>query len=181
MGGMIGARSKHAVSAIALSSVIVLAAFLVAEQRSKAAPAYQPQNREILMVTGEWDTTLKKAVTDRGVPRKEGEKLERYTFDPSFVAVYRGDTVTLKVHVLKGDEHDVDIPAFGARIDKKLLQRGMEGTARFKANKSGLFPIFCTVHDEAYASKDRPDIGKKKGDLVGGPMVGYLFVMEPPR
>ncbi|MBI4277139.1 MAG: hypothetical protein HY660_01680 [Armatimonadetes bacterium] len=169
------------VSMIALVGLVALASISLTEQRSKAAPAYQPQTREFLMVAGEWDTTLKKDVRDRGVARKTGDKLERYTFDPGFIAVYRGDTVVLKIHALKGDEHDVDIPAFGAHIDKKELQRGMEATVRFVANKSGLHRVFCTIHDEAYASKDRPEIGKKKGDLVGGPMVGHILVLDPPR
>jgi plastocyanin len=71
--------------------------------------------REFLVVAGEWDTVPKgkdgkpAAYTDRGMKRAADSKLERYTFDPSVLIVKRGDCVSLRIHDVKGDRHNVVI------------------------------------------------------------------------
>ncbi|MBI2296877.1 MAG: hypothetical protein HYU76_12790 [Betaproteobacteria bacterium] len=71
--------------------------------------------REFLVVAGEWDTVPKGkdgkpvAYNDRGHAREANSKLERYNFDPSMFIVKRGDCVTLHIHDLKGDRHNVTI------------------------------------------------------------------------
>lgn len=112
--------------------------------------------------------------------------------------------MTLKIHGIKGDVHDIDIPGINFKITGRtgfdgkgtppikakpeVFARGEEITVEFVADKVGLFKIVCSIHDEAYAKKDRSELkaddgtvlqsAKKKGDPVKGPMVGYLLVLK---
>lgn len=116
--------------------------------------------RTFLVLTGEWSWAAKPGeapVVDRGQP--DVKKMDRYTFDPGFLVVDKGDRVTLKIHDLKGDKHIIEIPAFGVKETQVL--RGEEKTISFVADKAGVFEIKCTNHIDA----------KKEG-----PMVGYLYV-----
>lgn len=120
------------------------------------------ETREFLVVTGEWSWKAKPGETpvrdrDRGPVRE----IERYTFDPSSFVVKRGDTVILRIHVLKGDHHQVAVPAFGVPGTK--ISRGEEKTLRFVADKAGVFQIVCQNH----TSPEKE-----------GPMVAYLYVLE---
>lgn len=122
----------------------------------------QSATKELLLVTGEWQWKAKPGeapVVDRN--RGSVTVMTRYTYDPAFLVVNKGDTVALKVHNLKGDHHIVDIPAFGIREVK--IVRGEERTFTFKADKAGLFVIDCKNH--VSAEKE-------------GPMVGYLVVLD---
>lgn len=71
--------------------------------------------KEFHIATGEWDTVPKDrdgkpaAYTDRGQARAANSKLERYSFDPSFIVVKKGDCVVLFIHDVKGDHHNVSI------------------------------------------------------------------------
>ena len=123
------------------------------------APAWAAE-RTFLVLTGEWSWAAKPGeapVVDRGQP--DVKKMDRYTFDPGFLVVDKGDRVTLKIHDLKGDKHIIEIPAFGVKETQVL--RGEEKTISFVADKAGVFEIKCTNHIDA----------KKEG-----PMVGYLYV-----
>lgn len=123
------------------------------------APAWAAE-RTFLVMTGEWSWAAKPGeapVVDRGQP--ETKKIERYSFDPGFLVVDKGDRVTLKIHDLKGDKHIIEIPAFGVKETQVL--RGEEKAISFVADKAGVFEIKCTNHIDA----------KKEG-----PMVGYLYV-----
>ncbi len=124
------------------------------------APAWAAE-RTFLLITGEhsWKAKPDEApVVDRN--RGSVKEIERYTFDPGFLVVNRGDRVTLKIHALKGDKHIVNIPAFG--IEENQILRGQEKTISFVASKAGVFEIKCTNH-----------VGPEKE----GPMTGYLYVM----
>lgn len=139
---------------IVLGGVVVVA--LVA---LTLGPAWAAE-RTFLVLTGEWSWAAKPGeapVVDRGQP--DVKKMDRYTFDPGFLVVDKGDRVTLKIHDLKGDKHIIEIPAFGVKETQVL--RGEEKTISFVADKAGVFEIKCTNHIDA----------KKEG-----PMVGYLYV-----
>jgi len=118
--------------------------------------------REFLVVTGEWSWKANPGeapVVDRD--RGPVKEIERYTFDPSFIVVNRGDTVILKIHALKGDKHIVTIPDF--KVPETIIMRGEEKGIRFVANKAGIFEFKCTNH-----------VGSHKE----GPMVGYIYVLD---
>ncbi len=120
------------------------------------------ETREFLIVTGEWSWKAKPGeapVVDRD--RGSVKEIERYTFDPSFIVVNRGDTVILKIHTLKGDKHIVTIPDF--KVPETIIMRGEEKSIRFVANKAGVFEFKCTNH-----------VGSHKE----GPMVGYIYVLD---
>lgn len=127
-----------------------------------AAGAASAATREFLVVTGEWSWKAKPGeapVQDRG--RGAVREIERYTFDPAFFVVKKGDTVVLKVHTLKGDHHLVAVPAFG--VPDVKISRGEEKTIRFVANKAGVFEILCNNHNSPEKE---------------GPMVAYLYVLD---
>lgn len=121
--------------------------------------------KEFLLVTGEWSWKAKEKeapVVDRD--RGPVKEIERYTFDPPFLVVNKGDTVVLKIHALKGSKHVLEIKDFG--IPETTINKGEEKTIRFVANKAGTFKFLCTNH--VNAEKE-------------GPMVGYLYVMDGAR
>jgi len=121
--------------------------------------------KEFLLVTGEWSWKAKPGeapIVDRD--RGAVKEMERYTFDPAFLVVNKGDTVVLKIHALKGSKHVLEIKDFG--IDETTINKGEEKTVRFVANKAGTFKFVCTNHTNA----DKE-----------GPMVGYLYVMDAMR
>lgn len=118
--------------------------------------------KEFLLVTGEWSWKAKPGeapVVDRDRGAVKG--IERYTFDPAFLVVNKGDTVVLRIHTLKGSKHVVEIKDFG--IPETTINKGEEKTVTFMASKVGTFKFVCTNH----ASAD-----------TEGPMVGYLYVMD---
>ena len=117
--------------------------------------------KEFLLVTGEWSWKAKAdeaPVVDRD--RGPVNEMERYTFDPPFLVVNKGDTVVLKIHALKGSKHVLEIKDFG--VPETTINKGEEKTIRFVADKTGTFKFICTNH--VNAEKE-------------GPMVGYLYVM----
>lgn len=119
------------------------------------------ETREFFIITGEWKWEGKpgEKVADRG--RDPVSVIERYTFDPGFIVVRKGDRVVLNIHALKGSDHDVNIPEFGV-IDLRI-KRGQEKSVSFVADKAGLFRLVCKKHD-------KPE--------TEGPMVGYIYVLE---
>lgn len=179
---------------------MAMIALLVLSAACQQAP-YKPQTREYMMVAGEWDTTLAKDVSDRGVARAAQQKLERYTFDPGTIVAYKGDTLVLRIHGVKGDEHDIDIPNFpkfavyeeaninletgrgvkGKKLADPKLLRGQQVIVEVTVDKAGIFPMVCTIHGGAYFTKEAPKLNKKAGDLQSGPMVAHLVVLDPPK
>lgn len=117
--------------------------------------------KEFLLVTGEWSWKAKPdeaPVVDRD--RGPVKEMERYSFDPPFLVVNKGDTVVLKIHALKGAKHVIEIKDFG--VAETTINKGEEKAIRFVADKAGTFKFICTNH--VNAEKE-------------GPMVGYLYVM----
>jgi plastocyanin len=148
-----GKRSSFAVVGVVLALLLLAGA----SERTEAQSV-----KEFLLVTGEWQWKAKPgeaAVVDRNRgPQKE---IERYTFDPGFLVVNKGDTVVLKIHALKGAKHVLEIKDFG--VEETTINKGEEKTVKFVANKAGTFKFMCTNHTN-------PD--------KEGPMVGYLHVMD---
>jgi plastocyanin len=125
-------------------------------------PAQAQSTKEFLLVTGEWQWKAKPGeapVVDRD--RGSVKEMTRYTYDPGFLLVNKGDTVVLTIHNLKGDHHIVDLPAFG--IKEVKIVRGEERKFTFKADKAGLFKIDCKNH-----------VSSEKE----GPMIAYLVVLD---
>ncbi|MBI4593740.1 MAG: hypothetical protein HY728_05945, partial [Candidatus Rokubacteria bacterium] len=92
----------------------------------------QPQAqsmKEFMLVTGEWQWKAKPGeapVVDR--ERGPQKEIERYSFDPGFLVVNKGDTVVLKIHALKGAKHVLEIKDFG--IPETTINKGEEKTVR---------------------------------------------------
>ena len=125
-------------------------------------PAQAQSVKEFLLVTGEWQWKAKEGeapVVDRN--RGLVKVMTRYTYDPGFLVVNKGDTVVLTIHNLKGDHHIVDVPAFS--INEVKIVKGEERKFTFKADKPGLFVIDCKNH--VSAEKE-------------GPMKAYLLVLD---
>lgn len=128
-------------------------------------PAQAQSVKEFLLVTGEWSWKAKPGeapVVDRN--RGPVKEIERYSFDPPFLVVNKGDTVVLKIHALKGEKHVLEIKDFG--VPETTINKGEEKTIRFVADKAGTFKFICTNH--VNAEKE-------------GPMVGYIHVMDGTR
>lgn len=148
-------QKRHILKPLVLG-ILVTAVLLATAALSPAA------TREFLIVTGEFEWAAKPG-EDKVADRTRGPvaKMERYTFHPGFLVVNKGDTVVLKVHNLKGSEHDVNIPEFG--VTDIRTKRGQERTITFVADKAGIFQIICKKHD-------KPE--------TEGPMTAYLYVLD---
>jgi len=75
-------------------------------------------------------------------------EVSSYLFSPSFVTVQQGDTVTLVVFVVNGDEHDVRLQAPDGSIvaPRKALERGHEYRLPFTAKLAGTYHFSCAIH-----------------------------------
>lgn len=143
---------------LALLGVVIGLLLLVGGPESTQAQSV----KEFLLVTGEWQWKAKPGeapVADRN--RGSVNVMTRYTYDPGFLVVNKGDTVVLTIHNLKGDHHIVHLPAFG--INEVKIVRGEERKFTFKADKAGLFVIDCKNH-----------VSPEKE----GPMAAYLLVLD---
>ena len=71
-----------------------------------------------------------------------------HLFSPSFVTVEQGDTVTLVVFVVNGDQHDVGLQAPDGSIvaPRKTLARGQEYRLSFTAKLAGTYHFSCAIH-----------------------------------
>ena len=169
--------------------------------------------REFLVTTGEWDTVPKErdgkpaAYIDRGRARDANSKLERYTFDPGFIMVKRGDCVTLRIHALKGSHHNVTIEGTEIGTEKAQIidDRGAVVATAAKRPSPNKFEDPATLKDGEFARGEEirikfqanqsgtyrmvcevhTFIGPKgqlmayddKGKSLQGPMVGYIYVL----
>ncbi len=84
--------------------------------------------------------------TDPRAPRRW--EVSSFLFTPGFVAVHRGDHVTLTVFVVNGDEHEVRIVAPDGKtvIAPALLKRGQEYRVTFVAEHAGTYHLSCARH-----------------------------------
>ena len=129
--------------------------------------------REFLVATGEWDTVPKErdgkpaAYNDRGQPRAANSKLERYTFDPGMIVVKRGECVTLRIHAVKGDHHNITIE--GTEI-------GSEGAAI--ANDDGAVTGKAVARPSPNAYEDPAKL--KAGEFARGEQILLKFQANQP-
>lgn len=211
---------KHTmVGAVAAALVAALPGAPAAQQAGKGKAGLVPECaakapvREFLITTGEWDTVPKErdgkpaAYSDRGRARDANSKLERYTFDPGFIMVKKGDCVVLRIHALKGSHHNITIEGTEIGTEKAQIiddQGKMVATAvkraspnRFEdpaALKDGEFARGEEVRLKFQANQAgtyrmvcevHTFIGPKgelraydeKGKSLQGPMVGYVYVL----
>ena len=75
-------------------------------------------------------------------------EVSSYTLVPAFVTVRQGDTVTLTVFVVNGDEHEVRItdPEGHEVVPKTIWQRGREYHVSVVAEKPGTYHLTCSAH-----------------------------------
>lgn len=75
-------------------------------------------------------------------------EVSSYFFSPSFAVVRQGDTVTLTVFVVNGDEHEVWITGPDGRevTPKMIWNRGREYEVSFVAEKPGAYQLTCSTH-----------------------------------
>jgi plastocyanin len=75
-------------------------------------------------------------------------EVSSYLFAPGFATVRQGDTVTLNVFVVNGDEHEVRVLAPDGKVvaPKATLQRGREYRLTFTAAQPGLYQLACSTH-----------------------------------
>jgi len=129
--------------------------------------------RELLVVAGEWDTVPKNkegkpvAYNDRGFAREANSKLERYNFDPSMLIVKRGDCVTLRIHDLKGDRHNVTIE--GTEI-------GTEGAPLIDDAGKVLGKAVARANPNAFEGPEK----LKAGEFVRGEQIMLKFQANQP-
>lgn len=169
--------------------------------------------REFLIATGEWDTVPKErdgkpaAYTDRGHKRDANSKLERYTFDPGFIMVKKGDCVTLRIHAVKGSHHNVTIEGTEVGTEKAQIidDRGAVVATAAKRPSPNKFEDPATLKDGEFARGEEIRIKFQanqsgtyrmvcevhtfigptgqlmayddKGKSLQGPMVGYIYVL----
>lgn len=71
-----------------------------------------------------------------------------YTFTPGFITVQQGDTVTLTVFVVNGDQHEVGILAPDGQVvvPTATWHRGQEYRVAFLAEKVGTYRLSCFTH-----------------------------------
>lgn len=179
---------------------------------SPACAANAPA-REFLVATGEWDTVPKErdgkpaAYTDRGQKRDANSKLERYTFDPGFIMVKKGDCVTLRIHSVKGSHHNITIEGteIGSEKAQIIDDKGTVVATAVKRPSPNKFENPETLKDGEFVRGEEVRIkfqanqagtyrmvcevhtfiGPKgelrayddKGKSLQGPMVGYIYVL----
>lgn len=168
--------------------------------------------REFLVTTGEWDTVPKArdgkpaAYNDRGVARDANSKLERYTFDPGFIMVKKGDCVVLRIHALKGSRHNISIEGTEIGTEKAPIidYAGKVITTAQQRPNPNKFEDPASLKDGEFARGEEVVLKFQanrtgtyrmicevhtfvgpKGELAGydakgqplqGPMVGYIYV-----
>lgn len=192
---------------------------LAAQQAAKGKAGLTPDCaarapvKEFLVTTGEWDTVPKErdgkpvAYNDRGFTRDANSKLERYTFDPGFIMVKRGDCVVLRIHALKGSRHNVTIEGTEIGTEKAAIidDHGKMLHTAVKRPNPNKFEDPASLKDGEFARGEEirlkfqanqagtyrmicevhTFVGPKgelkayddKGKSVQGPMVGYIYVL----
>ncbi len=68
---------------------------------------------------------------------------EKGNFYPNEIVVNKGDEVTLTIRNVDTVSHGFYLPAFF--IDEGMIKAGEVKDIKFKADKSGKFPFFCSI------------------------------------
>ena len=89
-----------------------------------------------------------------------GEDIEAYRWDPSYIAVNQGDKVNLVLHGISGNKHRFSLKEFGIN---GVVRKGETTRVSFVADKPGTYQLIC--HD--HTTRD-----------ANGPMIAYITVLE---
>ncbi|WP_308638484.1 cupredoxin domain-containing protein [Paenibacillus silvisoli] len=127
--------------------IILLAAFSLRWNQSRAASSVQQETRVFQLVTGEFKTK-----TD------DGKELEVYRWDPGTLVVNKGDRVELRISGVNGKSHPFVIQELGIKGE---VNKGQTTVVHFTADQRGTYPILCLTHTSL---------------ANGGPMIGYIVV-----
>ena len=119
---------------------IILSAFTAAWALTRPTPVRAPQAVTFVVLAIEYKGTF-----GAGESQPPGTVVEAYRWDPSYIRVVKGDTVTLKIFGVNGPSHDpTTIDAFGQTF---TVTRGQWTTVTFVADKAGLAEMVCHVPD----------------------------------
>lgn len=72
--------------------------------------------------------------------------VETYSWSPASITVFKDDRVRLEIIGINGAEHPVRIEGYNLDF---TVKRGEVTTVRFLADKAGIFPITCAIHQPA--------------------------------
>ncbi len=86
-----------------------------------------------------------------GVYEADSDKWQvaSYMWLPGEVTAFQGDTLSLNIFVLNGNEHDVWIegPDGATVVDEITLNRGREYQMSFRATAPGVYRLICNTHE----------------------------------
>jgi len=143
-------HKKHVQAGLFIALAVVVGAVFLSWYDSKQAATVSgtiSQPRIFKLVTGEYE--------DIG---PDGKKIEAYRWDPGTIIVNKGEEVELQITGINGSTHPFVIEGLGIRGE---VTKGKTTIVRFKADKTGTYPILCLTHTDM---------------RHGGPMVGYIYV-----
>ena len=136
--------------------IVTLATGLVAAACGSAANAPAATNRVISMSAVEYKGSTEVAKEPfptselpggGGYLRKEPKdgkwETSTYRWEPGTVVVYQGDEVELRIFGVNGADHPGRIEGYDKAFNVK---RGQLTTVSFRADRAGVFGIFCDVH-----------------------------------
>jgi plastocyanin len=85
-------------------------------------------------------------VFDANLPNKW--EVSTYLFAPGAMSVVSGDTVTLRMFGVNGDEHVIwiEAPDGSVAVEAFTVNRGRQVEASFEATQVGHYTIMCTTH-----------------------------------
>jgi hypothetical protein len=82
----------------------------------------------------------------KGPDDKGRWEVSAYRWDPGTIVVNQGDSVTLEIVGINGDEHPFTIEGYWI---SGVVRRGQVTRVKFTADKAGIFKIICRKHSPA--------------------------------
>jgi len=131
-------RTKMGVLLAVAVVAILLSAFTAAWTMTRPAPVRAPQSVTFVVLAVEYKGTSDASENPPNTTYKA------YRWDPSYIRVVKGDTVTLEIFGVNGASHPTTIDAFGQTF---TVTRGQWTTVTFVADKAGLADMVCHVPD----------------------------------
>jgi len=76
-------------------------------------------------------------------------QVSAYFFEPSFVTVVQGDSITLRIFVINGDRHVdwIEAPDGSEATHEEVANRGREYMISFVAEQAGYYILHCDEHE----------------------------------
>ncbi|RLE15543.1 MAG: hypothetical protein DRJ28_03965 [Actinobacteria bacterium] len=151
-------RFRHLITVVAISALVVAAC----SSDSGAEPGDVLFDVELIEVKGATDgipapdvdpTSLSqgygyKAPGDYDAENPAKFQVATYMFAPGAMTVAKGDSVTLRMFGVNGDEHliFVQAPDGSTVVDAFTANRGREYSVSFDADQAGHYKLICTTH-----------------------------------